>query len=80
MNLDKVTEKFVSETAKGVIRVYGPNALIQTDLIVARMARYKDNQSPVMWREIARAVRKRQPYVKVHQCPCLGNLLGMEGF
>jgi hypothetical protein len=49
------------ETAEGLIRIYGSNALIQSDLIVARMKKHKDEKGAILWSEVADVVRKMQP-------------------
>ncbi len=49
------------ETAEGLIRLFGSNAVLQADLIAARMSTLKDERGAMIWSEVAEVVRRMQP-------------------
>ena len=59
--MDGKAMQIVQETTEGIIRIYGANALLRADFIVARMEKLREEKGAVLWREIAETVKRMSP-------------------
>ena len=49
----------IAQSAAGMVRMHGENALAQAYLVVARMMRKKDKEGEALWRAIAKIIESR---------------------
>jgi len=50
----------IAQSAAGMVRMHGENALAQVYLVVARMMRKKDKEGEALWRAIAKIIEDRR--------------------
>jgi len=49
----------IAQSAAGMVRTHGKDALAQVYLVVARMMRKKDKEGEALWRAIAKIIEGR---------------------
>jgi hypothetical protein len=54
-------DEIVAQSAAGMVRIHGKNALAETYLMVARMMRRGDKEGEALWRAVAGALEGRPP-------------------
>jgi hypothetical protein len=51
-------QESIDQSAAGMVRAHGKNALAETYLMVARMMRKGDKEGEALWRAVAAAIEK----------------------